>query len=117
MIGQMAAPHLGEMRFTCSSYEEPQDRHSRARSVTEISREADRALEGYRTCPNGPRTVWRDCYSKVFQARDDKTIGAWQGLQNVLVIFGDPDVIAATSRSDFELSVVARQPTTLVVGR
>jgi hypothetical protein len=75
------------------------------------------ALEGSRTCPNGPRTVWRDCYSKVFQARDDKTLGTWQGLQNVLVIFGDPDGIAATSRSDFDLSVVARQPTTMVVGR
>src|SRR5713226_3733647 len=65
---------------------------------------------------DGPRAVWRDRYSKVFQARDDKTIGAWQGLQNVLVIFRDPDVIAATSRSDFHLSVVARQPTTLVIG-
>ena len=65
---------------------------------------------------DGHRTVWRDRYSKVFQARDDKTIGAWQGLQNVLVIFRDPDVIAATSRSDFHLSVVARQPTTLVIG-
>src|SRR5207249_6277858 len=31
-------------------------------------------------------------------------------------IFRDPDVIAATSRSDFHLSVVARQPTTLVIG-
>src|SRR5438876_31856 len=65
---------------------------------------------------DGHRTVWRDRYSKVFQARDDKTIGAWQGLQNVLVIFRDRDVIAATSRSDFPLSVVARQPTTLVIG-
>src|SRR5437899_2467433 len=65
---------------------------------------------------DGTRTVWRDRYSKVFQARDDKTIGAWQGLQNVLVIFRDPDVIATTSRSDFHLSVVARQPTTLVLG-
>jgi hypothetical protein len=65
---------------------------------------------------DGIRTVWRDRFSKVFQARDDKTIGAWQGLQNVLVIFRDRDVIAATSRSDFDLSVVARQPTTLIVG-
>src|SRR2546425_580205 len=65
---------------------------------------------------DGDRTIWRDRFSKVFQARDDKTIGAWQGLQNVLVIFRDPDVIAATSRSDFPLSVVARQPTTLVIG-
>ncbi|HEX4841281.1 MAG TPA: type IV secretory system conjugative DNA transfer family protein [bacterium] len=62
------------------------------------------------------RAVWRDRSSKVFQARDDKTVGAWQGLQNVLVIFRDPDVIAATSRSDFHLSVVARQPTTLIIG-
>ncbi len=65
---------------------------------------------------DGDRAVWRDRYSKVFQARDDKTVGAWQGLQNVLVIFRDPDVIAATSRSDFHLSVVARQPTTLIIG-
>lgn len=65
---------------------------------------------------DGPRTVWRDRFAKVFQTRDEKTIGAWQGLQNVLVIFRDPDVIAATSRSDFHLSVVARQPTTLVIG-
>src|SRR2546426_8315198 len=65
---------------------------------------------------DGDRTIWRDRFPKVFQARDDKTIGAWQGLQNVLVIFRDPDVIAATSRSDFPLSVVARQPTTLVIG-
>src|SRR3989441_2295892 len=65
---------------------------------------------------DGHRSIWRDRFSKVFQARDDKTIGAWQGLQNVLVIFRDPDVIAATSRSDFHLPVVARQPTTLVIG-
>jgi hypothetical protein len=65
---------------------------------------------------DGQRTVWRDRYSKVFQARDERTIGTWQGLQNVLVIFRDPDVIAATSRSDFQLSVLARQPTTLVIG-
>jgi len=65
---------------------------------------------------DGGRAIWRDRYSKVFQARDDKTVGAWQGLQNVLVIFRDPDVIAATSRSDFHLSVVARQPTTLIIG-
>lgn len=65
---------------------------------------------------DGGRAVWRDRYSKVFQARDDKTVGAWQGLQNVLIIFRDPDVIAATSRSDFHLSVVARQPTTLIIG-
>jgi hypothetical protein len=65
---------------------------------------------------DGTRSVWRDRYSKVFQARDDKTVGAWQGLQNVLIIFRDPDVIAATSRSDFPLSVVARQPTTLIIG-
>jgi Type IV secretory system Conjugative DNA transfer len=65
---------------------------------------------------DGGRAIWRDRYSKVFQARDDKTVGAWQGLQNVLVIFRDPDVIAATSRSDFLLSAVARQPTTLIIG-
>ena len=65
---------------------------------------------------DGGRAIWRDRYSKVFQARDDKTVGAWQGLQNVLVVFRDPDVIAATSRSDFHLSVVARQPTTLIIG-
>src|SRR2546422_2887655 len=65
---------------------------------------------------DGHRSIWRDRFSKVFQARDDKTIGAWQGLQNVLVIFRDRDVIAATSRSAFPRSVVARQPTTLVIG-
>jgi hypothetical protein len=65
---------------------------------------------------DGSRGLWRDRYSKVFHGRDDRTIGTWQGLQNVLVIFRDPDVIAATSRSDFHLSVIARQPTTLIIG-
>jgi hypothetical protein len=65
---------------------------------------------------DGQRNLWRDRYSKVFHGRDDRTIGTWQGLQNVLVIFRDPDVIAATSRSDFHLSVIARQPTTLIIG-
>ncbi len=65
---------------------------------------------------DGHRSLWRDRYSKVFHGRDDRTIGTWQGLQNVLVIFRDPDVIAATSRSDFHLSVIARQPTTLIIG-
>lgn len=65
---------------------------------------------------DGPRNVWQDRFSALFGAREDKVIGTWLGLQNVLVIFRDPDVIAATSRSDFHLSVVARQPTTLIIG-
>jgi hypothetical protein len=65
---------------------------------------------------DGHRSLWRDRYSKVFHGRDDRTIGTWQGLQNVLVIFRDPDVIASTSRSDFHLSVISRQPTTLIIG-
>lgn len=65
---------------------------------------------------DGPRNVWQDRFSALFGARQDKVTGTWLGLQNVLVIFRDPDVIAATSRSDFHLSVVARQPTTLIIG-
>jgi type IV secretory pathway TraG/TraD family ATPase VirD4 len=62
------------------------------------------------------RHVWRDRFATVFAAERDKAIGAWLGLQNVLVIFRDPHVIAATSRSDFHLATVALQPTTLIVG-
>lgn len=65
---------------------------------------------------DGARDVWQDRFSALFGARQDKVTGTWLGLQNVLVIFRDPDVIAATSRSDFHPSVVARQPTTLIIG-
>jgi hypothetical protein len=65
---------------------------------------------------DGDRTVWRDRFATVFAADREKAIGAWLGLQNILVIFRNRAVIESTSESDFNLAVLCHQPTTLIIG-
>lgn len=75
-----------------------------------------REFQDYVIKIDGPREVWRNRFSTAFAQGHDKLAGALLGIQNVLISFRDPTVIAATTRSDFNLRWVAEQPTTLVIG-